>query len=547
MKTGAFWSNLTLREKIGLVRIDPVRQYRIFPDGPQMALSALQADISAVEPIAGTSATPATNHGLRRKLVAGDAIAALLVFVTALSTPGSTLPSLYRHPSLEHFTITVAGLSLAVAITLAALAAERLYLSRVSSMRTLEIARVGRVALFLAVTSIVGGKLIGEAHEARFPFLVAVFAFFILNTWRMIFRIWLANQRRAGRFTRAVLLIGANDEGHSLYRLLKSHTELGYRITGIVGKQSNFESQDFGDIPYLGEAGQLQRILESTQIQGAIVSGGALARPVLNRVVRQLLENEVHVHMSTGINGIDHRRLRSQSLAYEPMVYVERADLEPWQLAVKRVMDLSIASLVLLISSPLFIGGALLVKLHDRGPIFFRQKRVGRHGELFDILKLRSMCIDAEAKQKGLEAQNLRQGPLFKLARDPRVTPIGRILRATSIDELPQLINVLRGDMSLVGPRPALPHEVEKFDDALRARQNVMPGITGLWQVEGRDSPDFSLYQRFDIFYVENWSVFLDFSILVGTVRVVLVRAVQAFKREKARQGALASTTALLE
>jgi exopolysaccharide biosynthesis polyprenyl glycosylphosphotransferase len=242
--------------------------------------------------------------------------------------------------------------------------------------------------------------------------------------------------------------------------------------------------------------------------------------------------------MSTGINGIDHRRLRSQSLAYEPMVYIERSDLEGWQVAIKRAMDIAIASFVLVVSAPAWMAAAAFVKLYDRGPVFFTQERVGRHGKTFRMVKLRSMCIDAEAKLAALQEQNLRQGPLFKLARDPRVTPIGRILRATSVDELPQLINVLRGDMSLVGPRPALPVEVEKFDDALHARHNVTPGITGLWQVEGRDNPDFSLYQRFDIFYVENWSVALDISILFGTVKVVVMRAIRALHRERNRRGA---------
>ena len=217
------------------------------------------------------------------------------------------------------------------------------------------------------------------------------------------------------------------------------------------------------------------------------------------------------------------------------MVYVERVDLEGWQLATKRVIDMTLASIVLVLSSPLWIPAALIVKAYDRGPIFFRQERVGRHGKTFEMIKLRSMCIDAEDRLAALQDQNLRQGPLFKLARDPRVTPIGRILRATSIDELPQLLNVIKGEMSLVGPRPALPAEVAKFEIALHARHNVLPGITGLWQVEGRDNPDFSLYQRFDIFYVENWSVALDLSILMGTVKVVLVRASKAFKREKSR------------
>jgi exopolysaccharide biosynthesis polyprenyl glycosylphosphotransferase len=472
---------------------------------------------------------------LRRFLTIGDAVAAFLIFTVPLSLPDSKINRVLTHPRFSSLVGASIALAAAIGLTLGAMATQRLYLSRVSSMRTMEIARIGRIALFLGAASLVVGKLINEPHIARFPILVVFCAFFFLNIWRMIFAMWLANARRAGRFTRPIILVGANDDAQNLYRLIRSHPELGYRIIGITGRAQDIAHHDFDDTPYFGETARLQEILDLTGVNGALVAGGSLSRSTLNRVVRQLLDNEVHVHMSTGINGIDHRRLRGQSLAYEPMVYVERVDLEGWQLITKRIMDIAIASTVLVLSSPLWLTAALIVKLHDRGPVFFRQERVGRHGKMFRMIKLRSMCIDAEAKLAALQELNVRQGPLFKVARDPRVTPIGRILRATSIDELPQLINVIKGEMSLVGPRPALPREVEKFDDALHARHNVLPGITGLWQVEGRDNPDFSLYQRFDIFYVENWSVALDISILVGTVKVVLLRALSAFRRERSR------------
>ena len=157
--------------------------------------------------------------------------------------------------------------------------------------------------------------------------------------------------------------------------------------------------------------------------------------------------------------------------------------------------------------------------------MLFRQRRVGRDGVEFEILKFRSMCVDAEARLAALRAEhNERSGPLFKLERDPRVTAIGRFIRAFSLDELPQLLNVLRGEMSLVGPRPALPSEVAEFPADLHARHLVRPGITGLWQVEARDNPSFGAYRRLDLFYVDNWSLLLDLIILLGTIEQVLVR-----------------------
>jgi lipopolysaccharide/colanic/teichoic acid biosynthesis glycosyltransferase len=189
------------------------------------------------------------------------------------------------------------------------------------------------------------------------------------------------------------------------------------------------------------------------------------------------------------------------------------------------VFDACVAAALVVVLSPLLAALAVLVKLEGRGPVLFRQRRVGRGGVEFEMVKFRSMCVDAEAKLAALKAGNERTGPLFKMdGADPRVTRIGRFLRASSLDELPQLFNVLRGDMSLVGPRPALAAEVAEFPAELNARHDVRPGITGLWQIEARDNPSFEAYRRLDLFYVENWSLALDLMILLGTVEQILVR-----------------------
>ena len=177
-----------------------------------------------------------------------------------------------------------------------------------------------------------------------------------------------------------------------------------------------------------------------------------------------------------------------------------------------------------MITSPLFVLVAILVKRTDGGPVLFRQQRVGQADRHFEMIKFRTMVVDAEARLAGLERDNQRSGPLFKLVRDPRVTRVGHLLRTTSLDELPQLINVLKGEMSLVGPRPALRREVDAFPVELHRRHSVRPGITGLWQVEARDNPAFDAYQRLDLFYVENWSLSLDLVILLGTAEQLVLR-----------------------
>jgi lipopolysaccharide/colanic/teichoic acid biosynthesis glycosyltransferase len=186
-----------------------------------------------------------------------------------------------------------------------------------------------------------------------------------------------------------------------------------------------------------------------------------------------------------------------------------------------------VATLGLVITLPVMAVCAVLIKLHDGGPLLFRQQRVGHNGQLFTFYKLRTMVTDAESMLIDLTEANLRDGPLFKAENDPRVTPVGRFLRASSLDEIPQLFNVLRGDMSLVGPRPALPTEVAEFDAELATRHRVRPGISGLWQVEARDNPSFSAYRRLDLFYAENWSTSLDIVILLLTAEQVLARVIR--------------------
>ena len=195
------------------------------------------------------------------------------------------------------------------------------------------------------------------------------------------------------------------------------------------------------------------------------------------------------------------------------------------------MMDVVLATVMLLLALPVLLAAAMAIKVHDRGPVLFRQQRVGKDGKRFRLYKLRTMVPGAEQLLVPLRPENRRDGPLFKLVHDPRVTRVGHFLRAASIDELPQLVNVLKGDMSLVGPRPALPEEVVQFDDELLERLRVLPGVTGLWQVEARDDPSFERYRRYDLHYLEHWSLTLDATILVATVGVVARRSARALRR----------------
>lgn len=205
-----------------------------------------------------------------------------------------------------------------------------------------------------------------------------------------------------------------------------------------------------------------------------------------------------------------------------------------WRSVAKRTVDLVVATVALFLTLPVILLAAMAIKLQDGGPVLFRQQRVGKDGKRFMMYKLRTMVPDAEHQLPRLRPHNHRDGPLFKLSNDPRVTRVGRLLRATSVDELPQLVAVLQGTMSMVGPRPALPEEVAQFDESLLGRLAVSPGLTGLWQVEARDDPSFASYRRFDLCYIENWSLRLDFAIMVSTVIGLPRRSVQALRQSDA-------------
>jgi exopolysaccharide biosynthesis polyprenyl glycosylphosphotransferase len=282
------------------------------------------------------------------------------------------------------------------------------------------------------------------------------------------------------------------------------------------------------ELTWHGDLGVGPETIRRTGATEVIIDSRELTGEELSQGVHTFSADDLHVHVASGLRGVQQRRLTVNPMADEVYLHVAPARLTPRQIRTKRVLDVVLGSVALILFAPILAVSAAVIWLGDRGPILFRQERVGRDGGTFTLYKLRTMVVDAESRREELEAANQRSGPLFKLSDDPRVTRFGRLARATSIDEIPQLFNVLQGHMSLVGPRPALPSEVAEFDDDLRRRTQVKPGITGLWQVEARDSENFDLYRRYDLLYVDNWSVSLDLAILARTVAAVGLRGLSA-------------------
>lgn len=318
-----------------------------------------------------------------------------------------------------------------------------------------------------------------------------------------------------------VVIVGVGPEARELVELLEEQPDAGIRIVGVVGDRRVAENHGLGAM-WLDDIEGLVDVMHEHRGTSALVTATGFRGPSFRSITDGVLDAGYEVLVFNTVSRVSEGRVSVRSLMHEPLIAIRPHRVRAWTLAGKRALDLVLASVLLVLTAPVLAAAALAVKLDDRGPVLYRQERIGRGGRPFTILKVRSMHVGADRDQRDLMGRNERQGPLFKLRDDPRVTRVGRFLRSTSIDELPQLVNVLRGDMSLVGPRPALPEEAQTFDAELRARLRVRPGVTGLWQVEARTSPSFAAYQRLDLHYCENWTLVLDLRILLATAELVL-------------------------
>ena len=375
--------------------------------------------------------------------------------------------------------------------------------------------------------SVVAMALVGfmaKLYVARtWLLLTFVLALVLTAVEREIVRRIFRSLRRGGRVLRRVLIVGANGDAVSLAAALVAEPALGYHVVGFVDDNA-VEGFVLDHRPVLGSVAHTLEAVRGTGAEGVIVVTTAVGMAAANRLARELPEAGIRVEVISALRDIAAERLELRCLGQYPMLHVEPVQRRGWRAAAKRGFDATVAGTALVLTAPLLGLVALAIKLTSPGPVLFRQQRIGRDGQLFEVLKFRTMVVDAEQRLAELWAANEADGPLFKLHRDPRVTPVGHFLRRFSIDELPQLWNVLRGDMALVGPRPALPGEVRGWSPELHQRLRVRPGITGMWQVNGRSLASFDDYCRLDLYYVDNWSLLTDLSILFQTVPAVLRR-----------------------
>ncbi len=319
-----------------------------------------------------------------------------------------------------------------------------------------------------------------------------------------------------------VIIVGAGEVGRTVMRVIVAQPELGYRAIGFVDDNPDKGHTDIGPFKALGPLRNLSQAIEQEQADEVIVTLPWMYHRKIMSIVRECERRRVRASIVPDLFQMSLSQVDVEDLGGVPLIGVREVSISSGALLVKRVMDVVGASLGLVLGAPILTLITLAIRLDSSGPAIFTQGRVGLGGRLFMIYKFRSMYEGADAEQEALVDFNEADGLFFKIQDDPRLTRVGRLLRRFSLDELPQLLNVLRGNMSLVGPRPNLPSEVERYREWHKKRLEAPPGMTGLWQVSGRSRLSFDEMVLLDIYYIENWSPWLDFKILTRTIPKVL-------------------------
>ncbi|MFZ1264884.1 MAG: sugar transferase [Anaerolineae bacterium] len=340
---------------------------------------------------------------------------------------------------------------------------------------------------------------------------------------RIVFRAWLWRLRRRGIGVDRLLIVGAGEVGRMVMRSVVAQPELGYEIIGFLDDDPGKSNTALGRLRGLGTLDSLQDVLKSMPIDEVIVALPWHAHRKIVQVVQEVQQANVRPRIVPDLFALMLGRVQLDQINGIPLIGMQPVAITGFNLAVKRLLDVLVSILALTLAAPFWLLIPIAIKLDSPGPVLFNQVRIGRAGRPFVVHKFRSMVVDAEEQKDSLRSLNEADGPLFKIKEDPRTTRVGRLIRRTSLDELPQFLNVLKGDMSLVGPRPALPEEVAQYEEWHKRRLEASPGITGLWQVSGRSLVGFEEMVLLDTFYCENWSFGLDLKILFKTIpRVIL-------------------------
>jgi exopolysaccharide biosynthesis polyprenyl glycosylphosphotransferase len=407
---------------------------------------------------------------------------------------------------------------------LAVLALSRCYEARFVGSGSEEYKRIANASVrVVAVVALVSYAF--KLDVARgFVAVVLPLGLAMLLVGRYTLRMLLYRARRAGRCSHRVLVVGAPNHVEHLVRQLRREPLAGLQVVGacLSGRGGTVVVDGF-EVPVVGTLSTIADAMAGVQADTvAVAASPGINAEALRRLSYELEGTGVDLLVAPALTNVTGTRISIRPVAGLPLLHVDEPELSGGRKLLKGLFDRTTASILLVLLLPLLVGIAIVVRTSSRGPVIFRQLRVGRDRETFCVWKFRSMYADAEHRRAALETLNEHDGVLFKIRNDPRITPVGQFLRKYSLDELPQLVNVLRGQMSLVGPRPPLPSEVEQYEGHTHRRLLVKPGITGLWQVSGRSNLSWEDTVRLDLQYVENWSLGLDLMVLAKTVLTVV-------------------------
>jgi exopolysaccharide biosynthesis polyprenyl glycosylphosphotransferase len=369
-------------------------------------------------------------------------------------------------------------------------------------------------------------RLLGNDKISRFwVFLFAVLACLFLLTEKLAIRTTSRYIRLRGYNYRTVLIVGTSPAALRIADSIRGHRFWGYRVLGFIHCDNGNDAAEpwSGPYPLLGEAEDIPRIVESNVVDDVIFAVHRRELDRLEDLFLSLQEQGIRTRFAMDLFPHTRARIEMEELDGMPLLSFATTPTSQIQLMAKRALDVALASLLLLLALPVVTLIAAAIKVTSGGgSVLFRQTRCGLNGRFFTLYKFRTMVEDAEERRRELLHLNEMKGPVFKLRSDPRVTWLGRILRRFSLDELPQFWNVLRGDMSLVGPRPPIPEEVAQYKRWQRRRLAMKPGLTCLWQISGRNNVDFERWMQLDLEYIDSWSPMLDLKILLKTIPVVL-------------------------
>lgn len=396
---------------------------------------------------------------------------------------------------------------------------------RILSVGSEEYKRVLRGTMYLFGLVAIVAFALGIEVARGYIALALPLGVVLLLLGRFLTRGWVARRRRRGQFRRRLLLVGGPKAVKHVFCALDSEAGAGYHPVAVMLPGYKPRTREWLPVPVDTDSEGVDGVVAAVEGMGieavVITSGHPYVPDEVRSLGWELQERGVSLIMAPALLDVAGPRLHTQPLAGLPLIHLSTPRLTPGKAFTKRAFDVFASAVGLVLISPLLLVVALAVRFTSPGPVLFRQERIGLGGRPFTMLKFRSMVVDAEETKQQLDSDSGDGNVLFKMKDDPRVTRVGKFIRRTSIDELPQLVNVLKGDMSLVGPRPHLPHEVAQYEHHVHRRFLVQPGITGLWQVSGRSDLSWEDAVRLDLYYVENWSILGDLVILARTAKAV--------------------------